>query len=369
MRFVRMRKRKKKKQVKKGKRKGKKEKITKMKEEKKEEREADEKEEDSSKGVEKEVASLARLCGYSAGHMKELSQCALFFQKFSEEQDKITFGRNRNQQQNDISSPDAGNNVDHPDIDEEEEVDISDLDVDDISIEEDNDDCDISAEAMADIEAEMMNSSIIMAPTSEEENTSKESNLAPEKNVEKVSNILEKEVQEVVNNAVLDALTEVGIEGLCEADETEDIEVVEMVENVEEEEDGESSAAGDVLGLQRKEKGKDVESKGKSKSMQNAGQKVEEMVKLYVDRLVERAEVEARTQMTRDKRESISTHPSPFNNLHEAASALSSDEVNEERRVQEEQLSNILEVMQQNPDMFGRMSEDEINKQVNLYCI
>nr|XP_018669496.1 FK506-binding protein 3 isoform X4 [Ciona intestinalis] len=294
MRFVRMRKRKKKKQVKKGKRKGKKEKITKMKEEKKEEREADEKEEDSSKGVEKEVASLARLCGYSAGHMKELSQCALFFQKFSEEQDKITFGRNRNQQQNDISSPDAGNNVDHPDIDEEEEVDISDLDVDDISIEEDNDDCDISAEAMADIEAEMMNSSIIMAPTSEEENTSKESNLAPEKNVEKVSNILEKE---------------------------------------------------------------------------DAGQKVEEMVKLYVDRLVERAEVEARTQMTRDKRESISTHPSPFNNLHEAASALSSDEVNEERRVQEEQLSNILEVMQQNPDMFGRMSEDEINKQVNLYCI
>nr|XP_018669495.1 FK506-binding protein 3 isoform X3 [Ciona intestinalis] len=295
MRFVRMRKRKKKKQVKKGKRKGKKEKITKMKEEKKEEREADEKEEDSSKGVEKEVASLARLCGYSAGHMKELSQCALFFQKFSEEQDKITFGRNRNQQQNDISSPDAGNNVDHPDIDEEEEVDISDLDVDDISIEEDNDDCDISAEAMADIEAEMMNSSIIMAPTSEEENTSKESNLAPEKNVEKVSNILEKEA--------------------------------------------------------------------------DAGQKVEEMVKLYVDRLVERAEVEARTQMTRDKRESISTHPSPFNNLHEAASALSSDEVNEERRVQEEQLSNILEVMQQNPDMFGRMSEDEINKQVNLYCI
>ncbi|XP_078491989.1 uncharacterized protein LOC100182574 isoform X3 [Ciona intestinalis] len=234
-------------------------------EEKKEEREVDKKEEDSSKGVEKEVASLARLCGYSAGHMKELSQCALFFQKFSEEQDKITFGRNRNQQREDISPRDAGNNVDPPDIDEEEEIDISDLDVDDISIEEDNDDCDISAEAMADIEAEMMNSSIIMAPTSEEENTSKESNLVPEKNekVEKVSNNLEKE----------------------------------------------------------------------------------------------------------DKRDSISTHPSPFNNIHEAASTLSSDEVNEERRVQEAQLSNILEVMQQNPDMFGRMSEDEINKQVNLYCI
>ncbi|XP_078491988.1 uncharacterized protein LOC100182574 isoform X2 [Ciona intestinalis] len=265
-------------------------------EEKKEEREVDKKEEDSSKGVEKEVASLARLCGYSAGHMKELSQCALFFQKFSEEQDKITFGRNRNQQREDISPRDAGNNVDPPDIDEEEEIDISDLDVDDISIEEDNDDCDISAEAMADIEAEMMNSSIIMAPTSEEENTSKESNLVPEKNekVEKVSNNLEKE---------------------------------------------------------------------------DAGCKVEEMVKLYVDRLVERAEVEARTQMAEDKRDSISTHPSPFNNIHEAASTLSSDEVNEERRVQEAQLSNILEVMQQNPDMFGRMSEDEINKQVNLYCI
>uniref|UniRef100_H2YXS6 Matrix-remodeling-associated protein 7 helical domain-containing protein n=1 Tax=Ciona savignyi TaxID=51511 RepID=H2YXS6_CIOSA len=215
----------------------------------------------SKKDCSTEIPSLARMCGYSPAHMKELSHCALFFQKFREEESESE--KSPRLPKNPANTEESDGSLANPreNLEEQDDLDIGDLVVEDIDIEDENDECDISAEAMADIEAEMMDSSILMAPTSEEDNSSKDE-----------------------GNSV-------------KCDSNKDLEKQE------------------------------------------------------------------------DQKFTISSYKSSFNALQEATAKLTTDEVIEERRIQEEQLSNILAVMQQNPEMFGEMSNDEVNTQVNLYCI
>nr|CAB3246468.1 FK506-binding protein 3 [Phallusia mammillata] len=230
---------------------------------------------------------------YTKEHLAEIARCAVMLDKLgSGDGEAISQKLDSNKSCVDgDTKPENNLPAEEPDI--YELLDISIDDEDDDQVNEDV----ISPQARADIEAELLDSSMLSAVDSEEMD---EPDIVPDENT-KIAQEVELSVEQNVTSQ----------ETKIELDESESEETEVLYED-------------DIINSQDEIRLSDV-----------CNMRQPENVKCY----------------------------------QEVANSLTHNEIQEEERAQETQLNQILELMQQHPELFGDMSKSEMTEQAALYCV
>ncbi|XP_076817615.1 uncharacterized protein LOC143463121 isoform X2 [Clavelina lepadiformis] len=266
---------------------------------------------------------------------------------------------------------------------EDQEVDLLDLLPENIELandEELDEDTAMSPQAMADIEAEMLDLSILNETLDEQHDTVAEGYEAKQCS----------SPSKLVENILATALSEVGLELLLRlvenCDENDVADSISSVAEVKEKIAGEGQSVLPVeLCKERAAKSNRQENVTRHPShslAKNLAHGDVELASEMINKdenvhhyLTRKARVEAlgELKMQLDQEISLlkssSIDTSSLTQLSQASKTLTEEQLENEKRVQQHQLDQILAVMKQNPEIFGEMTSSDMQDQAKLYSI
>ncbi|XP_076817616.1 uncharacterized protein LOC143463121 isoform X3 [Clavelina lepadiformis] len=247
---------------------------------------------------------------------------------------------------------------------EDQEVDLLDLLPENIELandEELDEDTAMSPQAMADIEAEMLDLSILNETLDEQHDTVAEGYEAKQCS----------SPSKLVENILATALSEVGLELLLRlvenCDENDVADSISSVAEVKEKIAGEGQSVLPVeLCKERAAKSNRQENVTRHPSHSLAKNLAHGDVELASE-MINKDENVHHQEISLLKSSSIDT--SSLTQLSQASKTLTEEQLENEKRVQQHQLDQILAVMKQNPEIFGEMTSSDMQDQAKLYSI